>query len=70
MDFQRFSELFPRSKFVKLAPFVEEELHDEDTRKKGKVPIDGRGINHPLTLGEAQNWVADGGRVGWIVPNN
>lgn len=70
MDFERFGQLFPRSKFVKLAPFNEEELHDENTRKKGKVPIDGRGLQHPLTLGEAQNWVADGGRVGWIVPNH
>ena len=69
MDFQRFGELFPNSKFVKLAPFVNEELQDEEIRKKGKVPIDGRGINHPLTLGEAKNWVIDGGRVGWIVPN-
>lgn len=70
MDFERFGKLFPRSKFVKLSPFNEEELHDEDTRKRGKTPIDGRGLNHPLTLGEAQNWVIDGGRVGWIVPNN
>jgi putative DNA primase/helicase len=70
MDFERFGQLFPKSKFVKLSKFNEEELHDEDTRKKGKVPIDGRGLQHPLTLGEAQNWVTDGGRVGWIVPNN
>ena len=70
MDFNRFCELFPRAKFVKLAPFNEEELHDEATRKEGKKPIDGRGLQHPLNIGEAKNWVTDGGRVGWIVPNN
>lgn len=69
MDFNRFAELFPNAKFVKLKPFNEEELHDETQRKEGKTPIDGRGINHPLNLGEAKNWVADGGRLGWIVPN-
>lgn len=70
MDFNRFGELFPKAKFVKLAPFNPEELHDEGTRKKNKQPIDGRGLNHPLNLGEAKNWVTDGGRIGWIVPNN
>ena len=69
MDFEKFGKLFPNAKFVKLAPFNEEELHDEGTRKQNKTPIDGRGLNHPLSLGEAQNWVTDGGRVGWIVPN-
>ena len=29
MNFERFCELFPKAKFVKLAPFNEEELHDE-----------------------------------------
>lgn len=70
MDFNRFSELFPKAKFVKLRPFDEEELHDETARKEGKKPVDGRGIDHPLNVGEAQNWVTDGGRLGWIVPNN
>lgn len=69
MDFEKFGQLFPKAKFVKLCKFDEEELYDEDTRKKNKAPIHGRGINNPLTLGEAQNWVADGGRVGWIVSN-
>lgn len=69
MDFNRFCELFPKSKFVKIAPFNEEELTDEEVRKKNKAPIHGRGINNPLTVGEAKNWVTDGGRVGWIVPN-
>ena len=36
MDFNRFGELFPKAKFVKLAPFNPEELHDEGTRKKNK----------------------------------
>lgn len=70
MDFNRFTELFPRAKFVKLAPFIEEELNDETTRKERKKPINGRGIDNPLSIGEAKNWVEDGGRVGWIVPNN
>lgn len=70
MDFERFGKLFPKSKFVKLAPFNEAELTDEAIRKQNKQPIDGRGVQHPLTLGEAQNWVTDGGRIGWIVPNN
>lgn len=68
MDFNRFAELFPNGKFVKLAKFDEEELHDEATRKNNKKPIDGRGVNHPLNVGEAKNWVTDGGRIGFIVP--
>ena len=70
MDFNKFCELFPKAKFVKLARFNEEELYDEGTRKNNKKPIDGRGLDHPLNVGEAKNAVEDGYRVGWIVPNN
>ena len=70
MDFNRFCELFPTAKFVKLAPFNELELTDETLRKKNKAPVDGRGLNNPLNLGEAKNAVEDGYRLGWIVPNN
>lgn len=70
MDFNRFVELFPNGKFIKLAKFDEKELTDEELRKSNKKPIDGRGIDHPLNSGEAKNWVTDGGRVGWIVPKN
>lgn len=70
MDFNRFCEIFPKARFVKLPPFVEEEMFDEDTRKENKKPVDGRGLKHPLNVGEAKNWVTDNGRVGWIVPNN
>ena len=70
MDFNRFCELFPNAKFVKIAPFDERELQDEEIRKKNKAPIDGRGIDHPLNSGEAKNWIEDKGRVGWIVPKN
>ena len=69
MDFNRFCELFPTAKFVKLAPFQEAELTDEAIRKDGKKPIDNRGLNNPLNIGEAKNAVADGYRLGWIVPN-
>lgn len=70
MTFDRFCELFPKARFVKLAPFSEEELTNEELRKANKQPIDGRGLQHPLNIGEAKNWVADGGRVGFIVPND
>ena len=70
MDFNQFAELFPKAKFVKIAPFDERELTDETIRKKNKAPVDGRGIKNPLNAGEAKNWIADGGRVGWIVPKN
>lgn len=67
MDFNRFCELFPKAKFVKLAKFDEQELTNEEIRKKNKAPIDNRGMNNPMTIGEAKNAVADGYRVGWIV---
>ena len=70
MDFNKFCELFPRAKFVKLAPFDEAELTDETIRKKNKQPVDGRGMNNPMTAGEAKNAVADGNRIGWIVSSN
>ena len=68
MDLNKFCELFPKSKFVKIAPFNEQELTDETIRKANKAPIDGRGLKNPLNIGEAQNWATDGGRLGWIVP--
>lgn len=70
MDFNKFCELFPNAKFVKIAKFDEKELQDETLRKTNKKPIHNRGIEHPLNVGEAKNWVADGGRVGFIVPKN
>ena len=70
MNFDRFCELFPKAKFVKLAKFDEQELTDEELRKKNKAPIHNRGINNPMNVGEAKNAVADGFRVGWIVPKN
>lgn len=69
MDFNKFCELFPNQKYTKIAPFNELELTDEAIRKENKKPINGRGIEHPLNQGEAKNWVEDGGRLGWIVPN-
>ena len=36
MDFNRFCELFPKAKFVKIAPFDEEEMINEDIRKNNK----------------------------------
>ena len=68
MDLNKFCELFPKAKFVKIAPFDDRELTDELIRKQNKAPIDGRGIKNPLNIGEAKNWATDGGRLGWIVP--
>jgi len=68
MDFDKFCQLFPKAKFVKIAKFDEKELEDELIRKTNKQPIDGRGISHPLNIGEAKNWINDGGRIGFIVP--
>ena len=68
MDFDRFCELFPKAKFVKIAPFNQNEITDEALRKQNKAPIDGRGLKSPLNIGEAKNWAIDGGRLGWIVP--
>ena len=70
MNFEKFCALFPNGKFIKMAPFDEEEQYNEEVRKKNKKPIDGCGIDHPLNAGQAKNHVADKGRVGWVVPNN
>ncbi len=70
MNFDRFIEYFPKSKFVKLPPFDEQELLDEELRKINKRPIHGCGLKHPLNVGQASNHIADGGRVGWIVPKD
>jgi len=66
MDFTRFCSYFPKAQFIKIIPFDEEELYDEDTRKKNKSPLNS--LKDPLTVAQAQNWVSRGGRLGWIIP--
>ena len=66
MDFDLFCELNPKAKFVKIINFDEEELHDENTRKKNKAPLNS--LKDPLDIAQAKNWVSRGGRLGWIVP--
>lgn len=66
MDFDKFCELLPKAQFVKIPMFNEEELHDENTRKKNKAPLNS--LKDPLDVAQAKNWVSRGGRLGWIVP--
>lgn len=66
MNLKKFCEYFPKAGFVKITPFDEEELHDEDTRTKNKAPLNS--LKDPLNAAQAQNWVSRGGRLGWIVP--
>lgn len=66
MDFNKFCEFFPKAKFVKILPFNEEELYDEDTRKKNKAPLNS--LKDGLDIPQARNWLSRGGRLGWIVP--
>jgi len=66
MDFNRFCELFPNAGFVKVAPFNEEELFDENLRKANKVPLNS--LKDPLNCAQAKNWASKNGRLGWIVP--
>lgn len=66
MDFAQFCSYFPKAQFIKIIPFNEEELYDEDTRKNNKQPLNS--LKDPLTIAQAQNWVSRGGRLGWIIP--
>lgn len=66
MDFDTFCSYFPKAQFVKIAPFNEEELYDENTRKYNKAPLNS--IRDPLDVAQAKNWITRGGRLGWIVP--
>lgn len=66
MDFEKFIEFFPKAGFVKIAPFNNEELYDENLRKANKAPLNS--IKDPLTAIQAKNWLSRGGRLGWIVP--
>lgn len=66
MDFNQFEQFFPKANFVKIVPFDEEELYDEDTRKKNKAPLNS--LKDPLNIAQAKNWISRGGRLGWIVP--
>lgn len=68
MDFDKFCELIPKAKFVKIKPFEENELTDEILRKENKKPLNS--IKEPLDINQAKNWVSRQGRLGWIVPNN
>jgi len=66
MNFDIFCSYFPKAQFVKIIPFNDEELYDEDTRKNNKQPLNS--LKDPLTISQAKNWVSRGGRLGWIVP--
>lgn len=66
MDFEKFCELLPKAEFVKIPAFVEEELYDENIRKKNKAPLNS--LKDPLNIAQAKNWITRGGRLGWIVP--
>lgn len=66
MDFNTFCELFPKAQFVKLVPFDDEELYDENVRKEHKRPLNS--LKDPLTVAQAKNWVSRNGRLGWIIP--
>lgn len=68
MNFDKFCELFPNSGFVKIAPFVDEELEDENLRKQRKAPLNS--LKDPLAISQAKNWVSRGARLGWIIPKN
>ena len=65
MDFNKFVEYFPKANFVKIAPFNEEELYDENLRKLNKAPLNS--LKDPLTIDQAKNWVSRGGRLGWVI---
>lgn len=66
MDFNKFCEYFPKASFVKILPFDEEELYDEDMRKRNKSPLNS--LKDPLNIAQAKNWISRGGRLGWIIP--
>lgn len=66
MNFDRFVEHFPKATFVKITPFVDEELFDEGLRKQHKRPLNS--IKDPLNIAQAKNWLSRGGRLGWIIP--
>lgn len=66
--FDLFLLYFKDAKFVKIAPFNEEELFDENLRRKNKAPLNS--LKDPLNIAQAINWVSRGGRLGWIVPKN
>ncbi len=66
MDFNKFCEIFPKATFVKIAPFIEEELDNEVVRKENKKPLNS--LKDPLTVDQAKNWASHNGRLGWIVP--
>lgn len=66
MDFNKFCELFPKAGFVKILPFDEEELYDEERRKRNKSPLNS--LKDPLNIAQAKNWISRGGRLGWIIP--
>ena len=66
MDFNAFCSYFPKAQFVKITPFDEEELYDENTRKVNKAPLNS--LKDPLNIAQAKNWISRGGRLGWIVP--
>lgn len=66
MDFNQFCQYFPKAQFVKITPFNEEELYDENMRKANKAPLNS--LKDPLNIAQAKNWVSRGGRLGWIIP--
>lgn len=65
----RLNRIYPNSGFVRIAPYKPEQWIDRtyDSSFDNKAPIN-RWKSKPLSYDEAQECVAKGERIGWIVP--
>lgn len=67
----RLNKIYPNCGYVRIAPYVPEQWKDKtyDSSFDSKAALN-RWKSKPLTYEEAQEAVANGERIGWIVPKN
>lgn len=67
----RLNKIYPNCGYVRIAPYIPEQWKDKtyDSSFDSKAALN-RWKSKPLTYEEAQEAVANGERIGWIVPKN
>lgn len=66
----RLERIYPNGQYVKIAAYKPEQFEDKkyDSNFDTKAALN-RWKTSPLSYDEAQQWLDEGGRIGWIVPN-
>ena len=66
---EKLNRIYPNCGYVKIEKYKEEQWKDKnyDSSFDNKAPLN-KWKSNPMSYDDAQAWLEEGGRVGWIVP--